>query len=137
MTEARIASPTVAARPTLRRPWLRQLVAAYLSVAAAAAVFGIGYGLGQLDSGACTMSGWACAVPHALLLAAFLAAALATLLYASHRSGLGFSWFMITAGAAGLVLVSGLPLPLLVIGLLLVPGLTATLRHLIKSRLRP
>src|SRR5690606_5158673 len=78
MTEARIASPTVAARPTLRRPWLRQLVAAYLSVAAAAAVFGIGYGLGQLDSGACTMSGWACAVPHALLLAAFLAAALAT-----------------------------------------------------------
>lgn len=136
MAEATLGSVSPARREVGSHPVLRQLGRAYLSVGVAVLIFGIGYGLSLLDGLGCRIDGWSCAVPRALLLAGFLAVALAVLVYAAWRTGLGISWFLITAGLAGLVLVAGLPQPLLVIGLILVPGLTASLTALVRQRRR-
>jgi hypothetical protein len=128
MAEATIGSITASRtrserRTSLRRhPFADQLARAYLSTGIAVAIFGLGYGLGLLDARSCTIEGWSCAAPRAFLLAGFLAAALAALVYAAYRTRLGMSWFLITAGLAGLVLVSGAPAPLIV--------------HLVRSRWR-
>lgn len=143
MAEATIGSiPTTRTRSErrslLRRhPFAGPLARAYLSTGIAVAIFGLGYGLSLLEARGCTIEGWACAMPRALLLSSFLALGLAALVFAAYRTGLGMSWFLITAGLAGLVLVSGAPLPLLVGLLLLVPGVGAALVHLVRSRWHP
>ncbi|WP_152364388.1 hypothetical protein [Microlunatus speluncae] len=131
-----VTTPTRSERRTSSRPHpvVGPLARAYLSTGIAGAIFGLGYGLSLIESASCTIQGWACAAPRALLLAAFLAAALAALVFAAHRTGLGMSWFLITAGLVGLTLASGLPLPLLVVLLLLMPGVAAGLVHLVRSR---
>ncbi len=45
-------------------------------------------------------------------------------------------WFLISAGLAGLVLVTGAPLPLLTVLLLVVPGLAAGIVYLVRSQWR-
>lgn len=142
MAEATIGTlPTSRSRSarqtSLRRhPFAAQLLRAYLSTGIAVAIFGLGYGLSLLDARGCTIQGWSCAVPRAFLLAGFLAAALAALVYAAYRTGLGMFWFLITAGLAGLVLVTGAPLPLLMALLLVVPGLAAGIVYLVRSQWR-
>jgi hypothetical protein len=142
MAEATIGSiPTSRTRSerqtSLRRhPFAAQLLRAYLSTGIAVAIFGLGYGLSLLDAGSCTIEGWSCAAPRAFLLAGFLAAALAALVYAAYRTGLGLFWFLITAGLAGLALASGAPLPLLILLLLVVPGLAAGVVYLVRSQWR-
>ncbi len=142
MAEATIGSlPTSRSRSarqtSLRRhPFAAPLLRAYLSTGIAVAIFGLGYGLSLLDARGCTIEGWSCAAPRAFLLAGFLAAALAALVYAAYRTGLGMFWFLITAGLAGLVLVTGAPLPLLTVLLLVVPGLAAGIVYLVRSQWR-
>lgn len=141
MAEATIGTVTTSSRIRSERrtfgrqhPIVGRLGRAYLSTGIAGVIFGLGYGLSLLEARGCTVQGWSCAVPRAMLLAGFLAAALAALVFAAHRTGLGLSWFLITAGLAGLVLVSGAPLPLLVALLLIVPGIAAGAVHLVRSR---
>ncbi len=131
-----VSTSTRSERRTVSRPHpiVGRLGRAYLSTGIAGTIFGLGYLLSLLEAQSCTVQGWSCAVPRALLLAAFLAAALAALVFAAHRTGLGLSWFLITAGLAGLALVSGAPLPLLVLLLLIVPGVAAGVVHLVRSR---
>ncbi|MFC7620922.1 hypothetical protein [Microlunatus sp. GCM10028923] len=133
MAEASIGSLTTSPSATASHPFARHLVRAYLSTGVALVIFGIGYGLSLLDAVGCTSGGPACAGPRAFLLAGFLAAALAALVYAAYRTGLGLWWFMITAGLSGLVLASGVAGPLLVLMLLPVPGCAAAVTYLVRT----